>query len=414
MSSRLGSEYSMPSWFMARPSQMPMVPNSKGTPPAMRTPALTASVDLAQVHVARHDLAEGVGDADERTFHLGVADAERAQQGTVRRARHATLDLVTPHDGHLGRLWSTSARRMRGHRKPWTRNDTVQSVRRQAGGSGRRPRCGRPDERGLPAMTQCPSCDRPLPEGAVFCPACGAGLRAVDPSDAEVTHDVEAASTRVVGAEATEPIDAGVTQAIDPGVTHAIDATAQLAETHIMAPAASSWLCPGCGAEAPVDDAFCTRCGAARPEEPTVALPAAGGQCAACGATLAADMRFCPQCGARRGEPETAESREETLVVPGAATDVTRVAAPAFSPAPPPPPPPPRPVAETGAGSSLPQWPHGGHRGSCAGCGRRRRFQRLVVRPARHRAGRPPSLRRAGHADPSTRRRCTGGSATTV
>ncbi len=33
----------MPAWFMAMPSQMPMTPNSKGTPPASRTPALTAS-----------------------------------------------------------------------------------------------------------------------------------------------------------------------------------------------------------------------------------------------------------------------------------------------------------------------------------------------------------------------------------
>ena len=46
MSSRLGSEYSMPRWFMARPSQMPMTPNSMGTPPPARTPALTASTTL--------------------------------------------------------------------------------------------------------------------------------------------------------------------------------------------------------------------------------------------------------------------------------------------------------------------------------------------------------------------------------
>ena len=51
----------------------------------------------AQVHVAGHDLAEGVGDADERTLHLGVAHAQGAQQRTVRRARHAKLDLVASH-----------------------------------------------------------------------------------------------------------------------------------------------------------------------------------------------------------------------------------------------------------------------------------------------------------------------------
>ena len=38
MISRDGSEYCMPSWPMAMPSQMPMTPNSNGTPPASRMP----------------------------------------------------------------------------------------------------------------------------------------------------------------------------------------------------------------------------------------------------------------------------------------------------------------------------------------------------------------------------------------
>ena len=36
----------MPRWFMASPSQMPITPNSMGTPPPERTPALTASTTL--------------------------------------------------------------------------------------------------------------------------------------------------------------------------------------------------------------------------------------------------------------------------------------------------------------------------------------------------------------------------------
>ena len=36
-------EYFMPSWPMMIPSQIPMVENSKGVPPAMRIPAFTAS-----------------------------------------------------------------------------------------------------------------------------------------------------------------------------------------------------------------------------------------------------------------------------------------------------------------------------------------------------------------------------------
>ena len=46
MSSRLGSEYFMPSWPMAMPSQMPIVLNSKGTPPASRMHCLIHSATL--------------------------------------------------------------------------------------------------------------------------------------------------------------------------------------------------------------------------------------------------------------------------------------------------------------------------------------------------------------------------------
>ena len=53
--------------------------------------------DLAQVHVAGNDLAERVGDADERALHLGVAHAEGAQQRAVRGALPAALDLVASH-----------------------------------------------------------------------------------------------------------------------------------------------------------------------------------------------------------------------------------------------------------------------------------------------------------------------------
>src|SRR5208337_3247587 len=44
MSSREGREYFIPWWCMARPSQTPMTPNSRGVPPARRTPAFTAWV----------------------------------------------------------------------------------------------------------------------------------------------------------------------------------------------------------------------------------------------------------------------------------------------------------------------------------------------------------------------------------
>lgn len=43
MISRLGSEYSMPSWPIAMPSSTAMVWNSRGTPPAARTASATIS-----------------------------------------------------------------------------------------------------------------------------------------------------------------------------------------------------------------------------------------------------------------------------------------------------------------------------------------------------------------------------------
>ena len=39
---RVTKEYFMPIWFMAKPSQIPIVLNSIGTPPALRMPSFTA------------------------------------------------------------------------------------------------------------------------------------------------------------------------------------------------------------------------------------------------------------------------------------------------------------------------------------------------------------------------------------
>ena len=47
ISSRVTSEYFIPSWPIAIPSQTPMAGNSIGVPPAMRIPALTASAILS-------------------------------------------------------------------------------------------------------------------------------------------------------------------------------------------------------------------------------------------------------------------------------------------------------------------------------------------------------------------------------
>jgi RNA polymerase subunit RPABC4/transcription elongation factor Spt4 len=237
-------------------------------------------------------------------------------------------------------------------------------------------RCGGETNGDSQTMTQCPSCDRLLPDDARYCPACGAAVNAPPAGSVEggapedvgpQTAAVDADATQIIDAGATQVIDAEPTEPIDDDATQAIDATSQIAATHIMMPPAGAWTCPNCGAEAPVDDAFCVRCGAARPEEPTAVLPAPNLPCSACGAPLDEAMQFCPRCGARRGEPETAASREETIVATGAAAAVTQVAAPAFMPAEPapspPPPPPPPPSPATAAGDRAPS---GGHRGRTA------------------------------------------------
>ena len=56
--------------------------------------------DAAQMHVPGHHFAERVGDADERPLHLGVADAQGAQQRAVRGTRDSVLDLVASHAHH--------------------------------------------------------------------------------------------------------------------------------------------------------------------------------------------------------------------------------------------------------------------------------------------------------------------------
>ena len=76
MSSRVGSEYFMPAWPMAMPSQTPITGNSMGVPPASADAGLDRVGDAAQVDVAGDDLALGVDDADEGPLHLLVGEAQ--------------------------------------------------------------------------------------------------------------------------------------------------------------------------------------------------------------------------------------------------------------------------------------------------------------------------------------------------
>ena len=97
MISREASEYFMPVWPMAMPSQTAMVLNSNGTPPAVADGLFDDLGHLVQVDMAGHDLAEAVGDADERLIDIGIAHAAGMEQSPVRRPLETLFDLVTSH-----------------------------------------------------------------------------------------------------------------------------------------------------------------------------------------------------------------------------------------------------------------------------------------------------------------------------
>ena len=81
MISRLGSEYSMPSWPMAMPSSTAMVLNSGHATGAFDF-AGDQLAQVLQVHVARDELGERVGDGDDRFLEVFVLHAGGAPQGT--------------------------------------------------------------------------------------------------------------------------------------------------------------------------------------------------------------------------------------------------------------------------------------------------------------------------------------------
>jgi len=216
-------------------------------------------------------------------------------------------------------------------------------------------------------MAECPSCRRPLPEGASFCPQCGAPLAAPPAADAHETAVSVAGDDTAVTAEASSAAcadasgssetldDTGASEASgETGPTAAIDDGAEAAETHVLPRAGRSWTCSSCGTEATADDAFCTRCGARRPdEEPTVLRPVPP-LCTACGMPFPEGADFCPHCGARRGDVETAASRDQTAVAPAAGGAAYRPAPQAPPPPLPPGAAPPPQATQTGPRSAVP------------------------------------------------------------
>jgi hypothetical protein len=122
-------------------------------------------------------------------------------------------------------------------------------------------------------MPSCPSCGRDIGKGATYCGYCGASADGPGPG---ASPDV-----------GTAP------------------------------PASDYWVCRSCSVENLADDAFCSVCGSARPESPSLAAAAvaspaaarfapgtpsaAAWACSACGATNDRGSSFCWSCGTRAG-----------------------------------------------------------------------------------------------------------------
>jgi hypothetical protein len=66
---------------MAMPSSTAMVLNSLATPPAAFDLARHQLAEVLEVHVAGHELGEGVGDRDDRLAEVAILHAGGAPQG---------------------------------------------------------------------------------------------------------------------------------------------------------------------------------------------------------------------------------------------------------------------------------------------------------------------------------------------
>ena len=86
MTSRLTSDAFIPSVPMVMPSEIEMVLNSMGVPPAARMPAFTCAASSRRWIVARADLDPGVGDADDGLPQVVVGKADGLEHRTRRRA----------------------------------------------------------------------------------------------------------------------------------------------------------------------------------------------------------------------------------------------------------------------------------------------------------------------------------------
>ena len=199
-------------------------------------------------------------------------------------------------------------------------------------------------------MPECPFCTEPVSPDADVCPACGASLRflgqgaeaAAARAPRPEKEDKTAAAPPSADATAAAPStqrgdDTAMTAALEPtgddtAMTAALEPTGDdtamtsVLRTETDDTAMTSVL------RTETDDTAMTS--ALQPDEaaedatrvvddsaPTIYLSETArmsAPCAACGRPFPPEALYCPHCGARRGDVETAASRDETVVVPGA------------------------------------------------------------------------------------------------
>src|SRR5580692_8960156 len=92
--SRLTSDARMPSVPMVSPSEMAIVLNSMGVPPAARMPSFTLA-ESRQVKIARHGFNPGIGDADDGLLEVFVSEADALEHGAGRGAVASVGDAMT-------------------------------------------------------------------------------------------------------------------------------------------------------------------------------------------------------------------------------------------------------------------------------------------------------------------------------
>ena len=85
ITSRETSEVFIPAVPIVIPSEIAIVLNSIGVPPAARMPSLTFAARRAQVEVAGHRLDPRRGDADDRLGERLVVEADALEVGARRR-----------------------------------------------------------------------------------------------------------------------------------------------------------------------------------------------------------------------------------------------------------------------------------------------------------------------------------------